>query len=262
VPEDLELRVLDFLAQMGLEGARDSCKTAIPNSKKTLNGRAPDDDPPVENLEDTCARNILNLGGALLEAQADMLARMRPIEPNNPLNPDMIPHGGGVPNFVVADMAMIVELVRRGYGNGGVPDDGAPGVELLQERIVRATISLNIIYAIIFLGVKGLRSIHLPGSHLKSHKADEFTCPRDELICLDETCGGEVLDALKGEGMRLRQTGYCTEVRLLKTSSSALPVDGAYKTHRGRTSFAPVLCCRNQSCTKSRMTGLKISMPS
>jgi hypothetical protein len=210
MPEDLELKVFDFLAQMGLEDARDSCNTAIKNTKKIIDKQATeDDDPPIEDLANACATNVFNLGGALLEAQADMLARIRPLDPNNPLNPDMVPHGGGVPNFIMADMAMIVELVRRRHAGGGVPD-----ANLLQERIVQATISLNIVYAIIFLGVKGLRSIHLPGSHLKSHKAEEFSCPKDELTCLDDTCGGQGLNPLLTGGVRIGQTGYCTGVRL------------------------------------------------
>jgi hypothetical protein len=207
VPEAVESKVLDFLGMMGLENARETCKKAIENTKRGASRRAPgDDDPPIQELDDACGQIFLGLSGAALEAQNDILALLRPVDLNNAL-------AIAAPNIHVGDMAAIVEVVRRGFTNGGMPE-----TVLLQERIVRATIALNIVYALIFLSMKGIRSIHLPGSHLIGHKTEEFACPKEELICLDDTCGGEVLDFDPAGGMRVVQTGFCRDVRSLSIS--------------------------------------------
>lgn len=194
--EDVESKVLYFLGQMGLERAREACKPADWNREPIIGKRdPPNEDPAVVDIVNSCRDMFLGLVRAALDAQADILARIRPLDPNNPLNPEIVLHGGGVPNINVEDMAMIVEVVRRGNPNGGIPDN-----VLLQERIVRAAISLNIIYALIFLGMKSTRCIHLPGSHLGSHKTEEFICPKEELICLDDACGGDCVMRSKLDG--------------------------------------------------------------
>jgi hypothetical protein len=135
-----------------------------------------------------------------------MLAQMVPQDPNNPLNPQNNPLGGAVPNLNVHGDEVILVVVRQYVPNRVLND------QELAIAVMLGALIVNVVYFLILMAPQTAPlTVPIGKEVLSSHDLDSFKCSAD-LVCIDPSCGGEILLGPTLGRKKSFQTGFCRNV--------------------------------------------------
>jgi hypothetical protein len=206
IPDDLVPRLGDFLGKIGIDSTKEACEVPSESTKRDeeLGKRVP---PALDELTEECREALLGMTNALFEAGNDMMQQMQLAEPNNPFNPANNPEGAFVPMLAQGELRVLQEWARGRYRNRPGNPPGPLNNDQFGNLIARGAVALSIVW--LYMLQSYANQVWWSEKQLTKSKLEEYKCPEEDPVCLDDVCKGEKTAFLTGKS---EQLGYCTEV--------------------------------------------------